>query len=55
VLVLQAAVVFVPPLQRLFGTAGLSPLQMIVAMAAGLFVLLVVEGAKGLGRRASRP
>jgi magnesium-transporting ATPase (P-type) len=55
VLVLQAAVVFVPPLQGLFGTAGLSPLQMIVAMAAGLFVLLVVEGAKGLGRRASRP
>jgi P-type Ca2+ transporter type 2C len=55
VLVLQAAVVFVPSLHGLFGTAGLSPLQLIVAMAAGLSVLLVAEGAKGLGRRTSRP
>jgi Ca2+-transporting ATPase len=55
ILLLQAAVIYLPPLHGAFGTASLSPLQALVPLAAGLAVLLVVEGVKGLGRRVSRP
>jgi magnesium-transporting ATPase (P-type) len=54
VLVMQAAVVFFSPLHGLFGTAGLTGQQTAILLAAGLFVLLVVEGAKHLGRRGAR-
>jgi P-type Ca2+ transporter type 2C len=49
VLVLQVAIVFITPLQAWFGAAPLSALQLAVPLAAGLFVLLVVEAAKRLG------
>ncbi|MBN1607900.1 MAG: cation-translocating P-type ATPase [Polyangiaceae bacterium] len=52
VLVLQAAIVFIPPLQSWFGASGLSSLQLGVLFAAGLFVLLVVEAGKLVSRRA---
>ena len=55
VLLLQAAVIYLPPLHGVFGTASLSPLQALVPLAAGLAVLLVVQGVKGLGRRVSQP
>jgi magnesium-transporting ATPase (P-type) len=54
VLLMQAAVVFLAPLQGLFGTAGLTAPQMVVLLAAGLLVLLAVEGAKRVGRQVSR-
>jgi Ca2+-transporting ATPase len=54
VLVLQTVVVFLSPLQGLFGTAGLTGLQTLVTLAGGLLVLMVVEGVKILGRRVSR-
>ncbi len=54
VLVLQAAVVFLPPLQGVFGTAGLTGWQSILVMVAGLFVLLMVEAAKATSRHAAR-
>jgi Ca2+-transporting ATPase len=55
ILLLQAAVIYFPPLHGVFSTTNLSPLQALVPLAAGLAVLLVVEGVKGLGRRVSRP
>lgn len=54
VLVMQTAVVFLPSLQGLFGTAGLTASQIAILLAAGLFVLLAVEAGKILGRRLVR-
>jgi Ca2+-transporting ATPase len=51
IVVLQAAVLFVAPLQRVFGTHGLSPLQLGVPLASGIGVLLMVELVKRLHRR----
>jgi magnesium-transporting ATPase (P-type) len=48
---LQALVTYLPPLQAIFGTAGLSPLQLVAPVGAGLAVLLVVEAAKLIRRR----
>jgi Ca2+-transporting ATPase len=51
-LVLQAAAVYLPPLQGVFGTASLGAGQLAIPLAAGVGVLLVVELAKRLTRRA---
>jgi Ca2+-transporting ATPase len=51
---LQAAVPYLPPLQALFGTAGLAPLQLLVPVLAGGVILLMVEGVKLARRRAAR-
>ncbi len=48
---LQAAVTYLPPLQNLFGTAGLSPSQILVPLLAGAAVLLTVEVVKAIRRR----
>jgi P-type Ca2+ transporter type 2C len=54
VLGLQAAVTYLPPLQNLFGTAGLSPSQILVPLRAGAAVLLAVEAVKQVRRRSAR-
>jgi Ca2+-transporting ATPase len=47
---LQAAVIYLPPLHAVFGTAPLSPPQVLMTAAAGLVVLFAVEGAKHVRR-----
>jgi Ca2+-transporting ATPase len=44
---LQAAVVYVPPLQRLFGTAPLGPGEALVVAGVSLLVYLAIELRKG--------
>ena len=51
ILVLQAAVIFVPQLHAIFNTTSLSVQQTMVPFAAGLLVLMIVESVKILGRR----
>jgi Ca2+-transporting ATPase len=54
ILVLQAAVIYVPPLHGVFGTAALSARQLFVPVAAAAALLIIVEGAKALGRIGAR-
>jgi Ca2+-transporting ATPase len=51
ILVLQAAVVFIPPLHAIFDTSRLSAKQAMVPLVAGLLVLMVVEAVKLASRR----
>jgi P-type Ca2+ transporter type 2C len=48
---LQAAVVYVPFLQRLFATAPLGPRDLLVVLGSGAAVVVAVEAWKGLLRR----
>jgi Ca2+-transporting ATPase len=48
---LQAAVVYVPFLQRIFSTAPLGPRDLLVAFGSGLAVIVAVEAWKGVLRR----
>jgi P-type Ca2+ transporter type 2C len=48
ILVLQAAVIYLPPLHGVFGTTALSGRQLLVPVAASLVLLLIVEAAKAL-------
>jgi Ca2+-transporting ATPase len=51
ILLLQVMVIYLPPLQFLFGTADLSLRQLAVPVAAGALVLSVMELSKRFGRR----
>lgn len=50
ILVIQAGVIYLPPLHAVFATLPLSAYQMTVPLVAGLFILCVVEASKLLGR-----
>ena len=52
ILVLQLIVIYLPPLQSVFGTSALSARQLAVPLLAGSFVLAVMELAKRFGRTA---
>jgi Ca2+-transporting ATPase len=53
---LQAAFVYAPPVNRIFGTAPLGPRDLLVAIAAGAVVLPVIGLEKWwTGRRSARP
>jgi Ca2+-transporting ATPase len=52
ILVLQVFVIYLPPLQFVFGTSALSAHQLAVPLLAGSFVLAVMELAKRFGRTA---
>jgi hypothetical protein len=52
ILVLQLLVIYLPPLQLVFGTGALSARQLAVPLLAGSFVLAVMELAKRFGRTA---
>lgn len=54
IILVQAAVIYMPALHDLFGTQALSARQLIVPLGAGLFVLVIVEGYKWLGRKGNR-
>ncbi|MFC7703300.1 cation-translocating P-type ATPase [Plastorhodobacter daqingensis] len=43
VVMLQAIFTYLPPMQRLFGTVALSPLQLLECAGAGVLLLLVLE------------
>jgi Ca2+-transporting ATPase len=49
-IVLQLAIVYLPPLNRLFGTAPLSAAELGLTVAGAALVLLAVEGEKLLAR-----
>jgi Ca2+-transporting ATPase len=51
---LQVIVVYAPPLRSIFGTAAVAAHQVVVPLAAGLFVLAISEATKWLGRRRAR-
>ena len=51
VVVLQAAFTYLPPMQLLFDTVALSPLQLAQCAAAGVLVLVVLEFDKLAARR----
>lgn len=50
-LCLQAAFTYLPPLQLLFGTAGLPPQALLLVLGAGVLTLLVVELEKWVTRQ----
>jgi hypothetical protein len=52
ILILQLIVIYLPPLQLVFGTCALSARQLAVPLLAGSFVLAVMELAKRFGRTA---
>jgi len=52
ILILQLIVIYLPPLQLVFGTGALSARQLAVPLLAGSFVLAVMELAKRFGRTA---
>lgn len=54
ILALQASVVFIPQLHAIFDTSSLSAQQTMVPIAARLFVMLMVEAIKLIGRRTHR-
>jgi magnesium-transporting ATPase (P-type) len=54
VLGLQALFTYAPFMQTLFGTRALGPWELAIAAAAGVAVLLVLEGEKALLRRLGR-
>jgi len=47
---LQMAAIYVPFMQRIFGTTALSPSQLLVSLALSAIVFVVVEMAKWIGR-----
>jgi len=49
IVVLQAVVVYLPPLHGVFGTAALSARQLAVPVVAAAVLLIIVEGTKALG------
>ncbi|AHY48218.1 HAD ATPase, P-type, family IC (plasmid) [Rubrobacter radiotolerans] len=52
-LLLQLAVVYAPPLQEVFGTRPLGPVEIVAGVAVAVLMLLVMEADKGLRRRES--
>lgn len=48
---LQLAVIYLPPLQRVFGTSGLGPVELAVCVGAGVLVFAGVELEKWFVRR----
>ena len=50
-LALQAAFIYAPPLQRVFGSAALDPAELAVAMLAGVVTLPVITLEKWIARR----
>jgi magnesium-transporting ATPase (P-type) len=50
-LALQAAFIYAPPLQRVFGSAALDPAELAVAMLAGVATLPVITIEKWIARR----
>ncbi|MEA3337497.1 MAG: cation-translocating P-type ATPase [Chloroflexota bacterium] len=53
-ILLQLALIYVPLLQRIFGTQALSIANLFVCMLGGVAVLAVIELTKWLGRRRGR-
>lgn len=51
---LQAAFTYAPPMQALFGTVGLSGIEWLRIVGAGMAILLIVEADKAIVRRRRR-
>ncbi|MCS6986948.1 MAG: HAD-IC family P-type ATPase [Sphingomonadaceae bacterium] len=54
VAIAQLALTHAPPLQAVFSTRALGPVEWLAALGAGLILLLVVEAEKALGRAWAR-
>jgi len=53
VTVLQLSVIYLPPMQSLFSTSALSPLDLGIALGIGMIVFAAIEMGKKWGRRSS--
>ncbi len=53
VTVLQLSVIYLPPMQSLFSTSAVSPLDLGIALGIGMIVFAAIELGKKWGRRSS--